>query len=105
MQYLINENGQLIFGIFLHFYIILNTKFCLYIIIVSRHICTVLSILTSYICVFNLYTAAGLYYVAELIEEYSVKAKRVMYILLWVSECRQTAALHRIRIPYFNPSW
>lgn len=34
-------------------------------------------------CFAVLSIAAGLYYVAELIEEYSVKAKRVMYILLW----------------------
>lgn len=31
-------------------------------------------------------TASGLYYLAELVEEYSIIAKKVMHIMIWVSD-------------------
>ena len=32
-------------------------------------------------------SATGLYYLAELIEEYTVKAKKIVRIMVWVSVC------------------
>lgn len=34
---------------------------------------------------FNHVSATGLYYLAELIEEYTVKAKKIVRIMVWVS--------------------
>ena len=38
-------------------------------------------------CVSTACSATGLYYLAELIEEYTVRAKKIVRIMVWVSEC------------------